>query len=599
MTDVRLPDGTVATFPNDMSKEQVRALIASRFPDAAPKPGPVEDALKAAGSGLVTGTEKLVGLPGDFRQIMRPVADAVGGFVFGPGNAARGRAAMEQARQRMHLPDISPPTSDQVASAQRAVTGFEPYKPQTTAGQFANTAAEFVPSAVALGPGGGGLRAFMAGKAATGGGLRGMASNALKFGVAPGLTSEGAGQYARSAYPEAEGLARIAGALAGPMVAGGLRKAVTPTRSDPYAQQAAMVLERNGVETTAGQRTGSHALRFAEDEIGGPAAAAFYERQGEQFTRAVLRRAGIDAPRATPDVMDAAFTRLGNEFDQLAAGSATRIDPQATRELNRAFRAYTDMTPAAMRVPAVQTWHSALTHPSLQIVRGGVISGEQYQSVRSRLGALAREMAQNGSQGYQGASALRAFQEALDGALERSISDPRLRDRWRTVRQQYRDLLPIEEAMATGGEQTARGLIPPQQFRNIVARKRSRRSYVRGTGPYAELARAGAAVLKPMPQSGTAPRLAARGLLNQTPAAIGGALGYGASGGDWMVAALGGGAGALSQGLINAGARNAMFSPALRGYLANQVLPPPNYTPFAGIPATSLGGLLATRREGP
>lgn len=37
MPDVRMPDGTVVRFPDEMPKEQIRGLIASKFPDAAPK----------------------------------------------------------------------------------------------------------------------------------------------------------------------------------------------------------------------------------------------------------------------------------------------------------------------------------------------------------------------------------------------------------------------------------------------------------------------------------------------------------------------------------------------------------------------------------
>ncbi|MEG7677006.1 hypothetical protein U2060_14805, partial [Listeria monocytogenes] len=52
------------------------------------------------------------------------------------------------------------------------------YKPQTTAGKFAETAGEFIPGAMAL----------------PANGVGSMASNAVKYGVVPGLASEAAGQ---------------------------------------------------------------------------------------------------------------------------------------------------------------------------------------------------------------------------------------------------------------------------------------------------------------------------------------------------------------------------------------------------------------------
>lgn len=610
MTDVRMPDGTVVRFPDDMPKEQVRALIAERFApaqSAAPAQAPatpaspgvppqqpgqlglndlilgrkrqptgVEDVAKAIGSGLVTGTEALVGLPGDVQSGMQWVGDRVGDFLYGPEKRQAADASMAQIAASDPTTAVLPQrhaTTQDVASFQRGITGFQPYQPQTTAGQFANTAAEFVPSALAMGP----ARQ----------GVQGALSNAIKFGIVPGVASEGAGQLAQQAFPAAEPFARFAGAMAGPLMASGMRKAITPTRSDPYAQAAANALEREGVQTTAGQRTGSHALRYAEDEIGGPRAAQFYETQGEQFTRAVLRRAGINADRATPQVMDDAFNRLGAEFDRLAANTTARVDQQTIADLNRAYRDYVRMTPPNSRIPAVRDFRAAImTAPNNQL------TGQQYQYVRSELGRLARQMATTGgSQGYQGASALRSFQEALDDAVGRSITNPDALTQWRQVRQQYRNILPIEEAMARAGEGTAKGLVPPAGLRGAISRRRDRRGYVRGRGDYSNLARAAEAVMKPMPQSGTAPRLAARGLIDQTPTAIGGALGYAGSGGDWMGTLAGLAAGRASQGLVNAGAREAMFSPAGRAYFANQLLPPPNYSPLAGFPA-----MLATAR---
>lgn len=38
MVDVRLPDGRVARFPDDMPREEIRSFISSKFPEAAPTP---------------------------------------------------------------------------------------------------------------------------------------------------------------------------------------------------------------------------------------------------------------------------------------------------------------------------------------------------------------------------------------------------------------------------------------------------------------------------------------------------------------------------------------------------------------------------------
>ncbi|CAJ0876559.1 hypothetical protein AMST5_02797 [freshwater sediment metagenome] len=88
------------------------------------------------------------------------------------------------------------PTSEDVinAASDAGVPGLH-YQPQTTAGEYARTVGEFIPGAT-LGPGG-------------------VAKSVLKFGVAPAIASETAGQAAHAVAPELEPYARFGGAVAG------------------------------------------------------------------------------------------------------------------------------------------------------------------------------------------------------------------------------------------------------------------------------------------------------------------------------------------------------------------------------------------------
>jgi len=92
-------------------------------------------------------------------------------------------------------------------------------------------------------------------------------------------------------------LAEIGGQIAGGMgvagITGAARRAITPFPTSPERIQAADALAREGVDLTAGQRTGNQGLRYAESELGGGAAGDLMGRQAEQFTSAALRRAGI------------------------------------------------------------------------------------------------------------------------------------------------------------------------------------------------------------------------------------------------------------------------------------------------------------------
>lgn len=210
---------------------------------SAPKPdpakmaaGPVKtaetstagDVTKAIGSGLVTGTEALVGLPGDLAQ----GAHDLGGWA---GRGIRSLAGMpERPADTPALANPVPlPQTEDIAAANQAITGFTPYEAKTTAGKFARTAAEFVPGAVALGGAGSAV------------------GKALKFGVAPGLASETAGQATEGTAWEAP--ARAITAIGTGMAMGALTRpkpAAAPTAKDIKAQSSAFY---QSLDTPQGQ----------------------------------------------------------------------------------------------------------------------------------------------------------------------------------------------------------------------------------------------------------------------------------------------------------------------------------------------------------
>lgn len=67
MPQVRMPDGTVVAFPDDMPAEQIKGLIATKFPDAVPRSPAYQDAASQM-SAITRGMDK--GVEGN------PVADA-------------------------------------------------------------------------------------------------------------------------------------------------------------------------------------------------------------------------------------------------------------------------------------------------------------------------------------------------------------------------------------------------------------------------------------------------------------------------------------------------------------------------------------------
>jgi hypothetical protein len=296
-----------------------------------------------------------------------------------------------------------------------------------------------------------------------------------------------------------------------------------------------------------------------------PALAALllgpWRTRNENFTAAALRRAGIDANRATPEVMDNAFTRIGNDFETIGQRNNVIADRRLGTDLTRVEREYNNVVSPSNRAPVIE--NTARDIGDMMAQNGGHLTGQQYNAITSRLARQARN-AQADPQLREGLQGLRT---AVDDAMERSMfrsgnhADLQL---LRQARNQYRNMMVLEKAATGAGSGAAEGLISPSQLRNAVVQQ-SRRAYGRGQGDFAELARAGEALLKPLPQSGTSPRHNVTHLLQTVGAIVGG--GAGAAGGPGGAAA-----GALAGLAAPAVAGRALLSRPVQAYLGNQLL---------------------------
>jgi hypothetical protein len=407
------------------------------------------------------------------------------------------------------------------------------YKPQPSVGKFAKAGTEGAVAA-AMVPVGGGLAA------------RGLQ------GATAGLGSEAAGQ-ATNDNP----WARVAGGVVGALAPSMLARTFTPFPASPAHQAQVDVLRRQGVNPTAGQATGNKALRYFEGEMGGNRAAREMDRVGEEFTGAALRRVGENANRATPEVIDQAFTRIGQQFDDLAARNVAVADRQFGQDIGRVVHEYDRLV--ATPAPAVRQEVEGILQTL--VTTGGAIPGDVYQAARSRLDRFARSAAAD----PQLSHTLRGVRNALDDLMERNMA-PADQAAWREARTQYRNILAVEKAATGAGQPAAEGIISPSAMRNATITEHGRRNYARGDGDFAELARAGEAVLKPLPDSGTASRLASRWLPQAASSGVGAILGASAGG------PTGAGVGALAGPLLARGVGHAAMTRPVQALLANQLL---------------------------
>lgn len=539
-----LPPGFVIGAPTNNDD------LPPGFVMGAPKVSATEDAAKSIASGLGSATIGTMGAVGDMRDLASRGVDALG--------AKLGIDPSGFKNAVSKIADVTPlgiiksaPSSADIKSTITDPIVSPDYEPKTGLGGYLKTGAEFLPAMV---------DPELAGPSA----LRTAGRLFANRVALPAVASETAGQLTKGT--DAEPYARTAAALLSPALVSGARRAITPFQASPERQALADTLRNEGVDLTAGQSTGNKPLQWMESALGdtpgsGGPAARIMDNQGEQFTAAALRRAGIDAPRATPEVLDNAFQRIGNDFEGVAQRNHLHADQQLGADLAQTENEYNNVVSPSNRAPVIA--NTSRDIGDMAAANGGHLTGEQYNAMTSRLARQARG-AVNDPQLQEG---LQGIRTALDDAMQRTlfrtnnVADMHV---LRNARNQYRNMMVLEKAATGTGSNAAEGLISPSQLRNAVVQQ-SRRAYGRGQGDFADLARAGEAVLKPLPQSGTSPRHNVTHMLQTIGAVVGGGAGSAAGPGG---TALGAAAGLAAPAL----AGRAILSRPVQAYLGNQVL---------------------------
>lgn len=385
-----------------------------------------------------------------------------------------------------------------------------------------------------------------------------------------GLYGFGSGEGLEDRLEKSETGAKWGGALGflSPFVVAGASKAaekvISPFRTSPERTAAANLLQQEGVPLTAGQKTGSKWLQYRESELGGGRAADFMEKQAEAFTDAAMRRAGGKG-LANSDNMGELARRIGQGFDDVSSRNTLRVDQGLVNDMNRAAQEYARVLPTEKR----SIFQSLGNDIADRFKAGqGTMSGKDYQTIRSRLTRMAQNYRNSDS---EFSSAIRGLRDALDSGMERSIN-PADAGLWSELRRQYGNMKTLERAVAgAGGEAAGLGVISPARLR-MAASSGNRGGYARGQGDFAELAKAGQALMTPLPNSGTAQRMAAQGIAAAIMGGVGGA---------------GAGPVGLAAGLAGpAIAGRALMSGPVQSYLANQAAGP--LSPLARAWATAM-----------
>lgn len=337
----------------------------------------------------------------------------------------------------------------------------------------------------------------------------------------------------------------------------GISKLISPFASSAEREAAVNLLAQEGVPVTAGQRTGSDALRYAESELGGSKASRLMDQQNAAFTDAAMQKAG-GSGLATPDNLASLQGTLGQAFQDMSSRNTLVADNQLVQDIGTTVNRYGRLLEPQQK-PIVENLATDL----VQRIRanGGTLPGPEYQAIRSDLSRAAQS---TGNPTL--ATAFKGLRDSLDNAMERSIAtnNPADSGAWSTLRNQYGNMKVLQRASLGGGEDAGIGVISPARLR-MAASSGNPGRFATGASDFTDLAKAGQAVMTPLPNSGTTARIAARSVGLLGPTLVGGAYGY-HEGGDWESALEGAAAGYA----LKKGAGSLLMSRLGQGYLGNQ-----------------------------
>ena len=470
MTEVKMPDGTVLRFPDTMTREAMQAAAASWYRQNGGTPPAGQQATtepakrtlgqsiyeNVIGSGEVDtpgerlgqlirggtaatarGIADVPALPANLLQLgARGVEKAAG--MDGPSMVSRALSSLPDTRDILSNVPVIGPESQYVAPG--------------LLGQYLSTAGEFAGGAGA-----------MAGPNAV-----------LRYGVAPGLASEGAGQLTAGREfrgVDLEPIARTAAGVGTSFLAAP-RSGIYTRGADADDLATANRLSAAGVRPTAGQVSNSDRLMSAEGTLGTTG------QQLDDLTAAAMRTTGSTAKKATPQVLARTQDGITNGMNTILQGVDVPVSSGIGQRIGDIAADYAEGT--AGKMPSVNLRRisdqiiDAATAPSAT-----TISATTLRKWRTRLGKMTtssdeavRDMA------HELRSVIDDVTEAHLATLGRADDVAELA----TLRRQYRNFLTIADASTKGGREGARGILSPERLATASARTVGRTNYALGQG---------------------------------------------------------------------------------------------------------------------
>lgn len=507
MIEIELFDGTILEFPQGTSQEVIdrvakQETMARRAPlrQAAGTPtegynppertigqtiyenvigsGTVDtpgeragELIRGTGAGFIRGAAELVGLPGTIGGLMD-----VGAQKLGLLPADMPPSPVFSATSGAGIRDV----------LSGATGGATEYVAPGTAGEYAATVGEFLPGA-----------------------LGGGAGNALRFGVAPAIASETAGQVTEGTA--AEPYARAAAALGTSLLAARPGAFV----GDDEATRMANVVREAGVDVSAGQAAGSIPMMRMEGMLQAT------DEQLADFTAATMKMLGSNSKIATPtNLMQVEKTIVGQMDDAVRNVTIVPNATQATSALNVAAD-YVARVPAGQLTPRIRGIANEIRALAAS---GKDVPLSRLKTWRSDIGALT--ISPDAATREAAHSLRRLIDEMTDAAL---IAAGRQGDiaALAKAREAYRNYIGVRDAASRAGAEG--GILSPTALNQSMIRAQGREAYATGRStPMTDFTRSAAATLRPAPAVLPGGRRTISEALPLALAAMAGAGSYGA-----------------------------------------------------------------------
>lgn len=270
-------------------------------------------------------------------------------------------------------------------------------------------------------------------------------------------------------------LAGAATTLALPLLTHGVQRtfSAAPAANTQEAERRALLefgRQNNLGPLTAGKMTDSGKLQTYEGAINrlpipflGGRVKATEEAGRDAWQKALIEKAGITGETgATPQVIENGKADLSSRFNNLTANTTLNVTPKFGMDLagiksEYGDRLFEDIQPGLMRrIDELSKGPATLAQSGNPAV---TLDGKTYQNIRSDLSRISGTASKPADRLAAG-----KMVEALDDMAEGSMPKAQMAD-WRQTRQQWRNLLAIENSVTgSNNAQTAVGNIPVARF---------------------------------------------------------------------------------------------------------------------------------------